>query len=60
VLDIDEIGFYFSRYGIKIMYKVGEIIDAETFPQFIEKFKGKAQEIFSDSRDMGKIIDKNE
>ena len=49
LLDIDEIGFYFSRYGIKTMYKVGEIIDAETLPQFIEKIKGKAREIFSDS-----------
>jgi len=60
LLDIDEIGFYFSRYGIKIMYNVEEIIDTETLPQFIEKFKGKAQEIFSDSRNIEKIIGKFE
>lgn len=60
LLDIDEIGFYYSRYGIKIMYKVDEIIDAEALPLFIEKFKGKAQEIFSDFQNVGKMIEKNE
>jgi hypothetical protein len=37
--NINEIGFYFSRYGIKFMYKVEDIIDFNFLSNFIEKFK---------------------
>jgi hypothetical protein len=41
ISNISEIGFYFSRYGIKHMYKVEEIIDFESLPNFIEGFKNR-------------------
>ena len=44
--NINEIGFYFSRYGIKYMYKVEEIINFDTLPNFIDKFKDRAKELF--------------
>jgi len=47
--NINEIGFYFSRYGIKYMYKVEEIIDINSLPNFISKFKNKAKELFPQS-----------
>lgn len=49
ISNINEIGFYFSRYGMKYMYKVEEIIDFKSLPFFIDKFKDKAKELFPDS-----------
>ena len=37
--NINKIGFYFSRYGIKYMYNVKEIIDLDSLPMVIDRFK---------------------
>jgi len=47
VSNMSEIGFYFSRYGMKCMYKVEEIIDFNSLPNFIDRFKDKAKKLFS-------------
>ena len=46
ISNINEIGFYFSRYGIKYMYDVDDIINFDSLPDFIDKFKNKAKELF--------------
>ena len=46
ISNINEIGFYFSRYGIKYMYNVKEIINFDSLPIFIDEFKDKANELF--------------
>lgn len=58
VSNINEIGFYFSRYGIKCMYKVEEIIDFNSLPNFIDKFKDKAKDLFPVSEIDDKIDEK--
>ena len=47
ISNINEIGFYFSRYGLKYMYKIEEIINLNSLPDFIDKFEGKAKEFMS-------------
>jgi len=46
ISNISEIGFYFSRYGMKYMYKVEEIIDFNSLPDFIDRFEDKAKKLF--------------
>ena len=36
--EVDKIGFYFSRYGQKVMYDIKDIINFKTYPMFVEKF----------------------
>jgi len=43
---INEIGFYFSRHGIKYFYKVDEIINQQSLIRFIESFKERANKEF--------------
>ena len=50
ISNINEIGFYFSRYGIKYMYNVEEIINFDSLPIFIDEFKDKAKELLSVSK----------
>ena len=38
ISNISEIGFYFSRYGIKYMYEVGEIIEFNSLPSVTNTF----------------------
>ena len=45
ISNINEIGFYFSRYGVKYMYKVEEIIDFNSLPNFIDIFEDKAKKL---------------
>jgi len=58
VSNINEIGFYFSRYGIKCMYKAEEIIDFNSLPNFIDKFKDKAKNLFPVSEIDDKVDEK--
>ncbi len=37
--EIEEIGFYFARYGYKCMYRVDDIINDDTLEIFIERFR---------------------
>lgn len=47
ISNVNEIGFYFSRYGIKYLYKVDEIIDENKLPSFIDWFKNRAKDEFN-------------
>ncbi len=58
VSNINEIGFYFSRYGMKYMYKVEEIINFNSLPNFIDKFKDRAKELFPVSEIGDKVDEK--
>lgn len=58
ISNINEIGFYFSRYGIKYMYDVEDIINFDSLPYFIDKFKDKAEELFPVSEISDKMDEK--
>ena len=42
--EITKLGVYFSRHGYLHTYKVEDLIDESTYPDFIEWFKGRALE----------------
>jgi len=56
--NINKIGFYFSRYGIKHMYNVEEIINFDSLSNFIDKFENKAKELFPISEIGDKVDEK--
>jgi hypothetical protein len=45
VSNITEVGFYFSRYGIKHMYSVSDVINPSTFPKFVDRFKSEVRNV---------------
>lgn len=58
ISNITDIGFYFSRYGIKYMYKVEDIINPSTFPDFVDNFIDYAKKIFPSTEIQDKINEK--
>jgi len=58
ISNINEVGFYFSRYGMKCMYKVEEIIDFKSLPNFIGRFGDKAKKLFPTSEIEDKVDEK--
>ena len=43
---IKRIGVYFSRYGLLYLINLSEIVNEETFPDFVEWFKERAMQEF--------------
>jgi len=55
ISNITDIGFYFSRYGIKYMYKVEDIINPTTFSDFVDNFIDYAKKMFPQTEIRDKI-----
>ncbi|MEA2003750.1 MAG: hypothetical protein U9O53_02195, partial [archaeon] len=58
ISNIDKIGFYFSRYEIKYMYDVKDIINFDSLPYFIDILKEKAEESFPVSEISDRMVEK--